>query len=73
MVVVFRSKALQSLAFGLAPNFLRVGGTAADFLIFKSNSNAVQKNDSKSHSDVWNWKDNLYYRHSDVNFTFNGK
>ncbi|XP_076442083.1 heparanase-like [Babylonia areolata] len=40
------SRQLQSLARGLAPSFLRVGGSAADFFIFEATANVSEETDN---------------------------
>ena len=44
--MITRSKAVQLLASALSPCYLRMGGTDADFLIFKENSSSRTKEQS---------------------------
>lgn len=66
----YRSKSLHSLATALAPSIFRVGGTAADFLIFNSTATDSDAdaggNTNRSDDEV------LDYSVKVKNFTING-
>lgn len=54
----FSSKPLQTLAKALAPCYLRLGGTSADFLTFDPNGDGTERNDGLT--DLQAWQDEEY-------------
>ncbi|KAL3863623.1 hypothetical protein ACJMK2_005373 [Sinanodonta woodiana] len=70
-----RSKAVQTLAKGLAPCFVRVGGTGSDFLIFK-NGKSISSSSRTANDTLGYGKDlskGIDYINHLTNFTMTGE
>lgn len=72
-IIIFRSETMQTLAKALAPTYMRMGGTSADFLTFSEENIEMRQNTPWDLPYVRGERDAYYNLQKDLNnYTMTG-